>query len=214
MIRTTLDGSPTLLHPVLGDAYHSLRGAVGEARHVFLQAGLRTWLAANPAAECVRILEVGLGSGLNCLLTAREAEALGVAIEYCGIEFYPVERAVWQALSYCDDPLFGALHEAAWEQKVCLAPHFTLEKRRADLVMTQFDATFDLVYMDAFAPDTQPEMWTEEVFRKIFAAMAGGGILTTYCAKGSVKRALRTAGFAVERLPGALGKRHMLRATK
>lgn len=211
VIEPTADGSPTLRHPVFGDTYHSLRGAVGEARHVFIEAGLNAWIAANPSAGAVRILEVGFGSGLNCLLTARYSP---LEVHYTGIELYPLDEATWRALDYASDPLFASLHEAPWEAPTPVAPGFTLEKRRTDLVACNFGATFDIVYMDAFAPDTQPEMWTQAVFEKLHAATAPHAVLTTYCAKGEVKRAMRAAGFQVERLPGALGKRHMLRARK
>ena len=61
--------------------------------------------------------------------------------------------------------------------------------------------TYDLVYFDAFAPATQPEMWTADIFRRIFRILAPGGALVTYSARGTVKQALREAGFTVRRLP-------------
>ncbi len=207
-IELTGDGSQTLRHPLFGDAYHSLNGAVGESLHVFIGAGFR--YMAERCDHPVRVLEVGLGTGLNCLLTARE----GVAAHYTGLELYPPAEDVWSAMDYAADPFFTAIHRAKWGENVAVAPGFSLRKLLADLVSTQFDTTFDVVYMDAFAPDTQPEMWSEAVFLKLYAATAPGGVLVTYCAKGEVKRALRAAGYTVERLPGALGKRHMLRAIK
>ena len=74
---------------------------------------------------------------------------------------------------------------------------------------------FNLVYFDAFAPEKQPEMWSQELFNCLFVLLDEGGILTTYCAKGVVRRMLQTAGFTVERLPGPPGgKREILRARK
>jgi tRNA U34 5-methylaminomethyl-2-thiouridine-forming methyltransferase MnmC len=69
-----------------------------------------------------------------------------------------------------------------------------------------------VVYYDAFAPDKQPGVWSQEMFDKLFLSMSQGGVLTTYCAKGSVRRMMQQAGFTVERIPGASGKREMLRA--
>ncbi len=214
MIELTADGSQTLRHPIFGDAYHSLRGAVGESRHVFIEAGLEAWLASHPGVREVRILEAGFGSGLNAWLTARRARELNISITYCGIELYPVSEEVWMSLEYAADPLFRALHEVPWKEATRIAEGFVLEKRAKDLGITDFDATFDLIYMDAFAPDTQPELWTQAVFEKLFEATAPTGMLVTYCAKGDVKRALRAAGYEVQQLAGALGKRHMLRACK
>jgi tRNA U34 5-methylaminomethyl-2-thiouridine-forming methyltransferase MnmC len=69
-----------------------------------------------------------------------------------------------------------------------------------------------VVYFDAFAPEKQPEVWSPELFSRIFSSMNPGGILTTYCAKGSIRRMMQETGFTVERIPGASGKREMLRA--
>ena len=190
-IEPTEDGSPTLRHPVFGETYHSLHGAVAEARHVFIAGGLKRCPLPH-----VHILEAGFGSGLNAWLTLREAEESG------------------RTLRYADDPLFGALHRAPWGEPTEITPRFRLEKRAEDLVFARMDAIFDIIYFDAFAPDTQPELWTEGLFRKLFAQTAPGGALVTYSAKGTVKRALRAAGYEVTRLPGAPGKRHMVRAVR
>ena len=73
---------------------------------------------------------------------------------------------------------------------------------------------FDLVYFDAFGPRVQPELWDQAMFERMYEILSPGGILVTYCAKGSVRRAMIACGFEVERLPGPPGKREMLRARK
>jgi tRNA U34 5-methylaminomethyl-2-thiouridine-forming methyltransferase MnmC len=73
---------------------------------------------------------------------------------------------------------------------------------------------YDLVYFDAFAPTTQPELWTAAVMQRMHSALRPGGVLVTYCAKGEVRRAMQAAGFSVERLPGPPGKREMMRAIR
>lgn len=208
-IEPTEDGSPTLRHPVFGETYHSLHGAVAEARHVFIAGGLKRCPLPH-----VHILEAGFGSGLNAWLTLREAEESGRTVWYTAVEAYPVDIRTAEALRYADDPLFGALHRAPWGEPTEITPRFRLEKRAEDLVFARMDAIFDIIYFDAFAPDTQPELWTEGLFRKLFAQTAPGGALVTYSAKGTVKRALRAAGYEVTRLPGAPGKRHMVRAVR
>lgn len=58
-------------------------------------------------------------------------------------------------------------------------------------------------------------MWDAQLFEQLFVMLNEGGILTTYCAKGVIRRMLQAAGFIVERLPGPPGgKREILRGTK
>lgn len=208
-IKLTDDGSQTLLHPIIGEFYHSTRGAVGEAIHIFIENGLKATAKYNPA-----ILEVGFGSGLNAYLTMQEAERSGRTVEYTTIERYPIAMETVAQLAYADDPLFIAIHNVEWNVNVRITEHFSIKKIEADLDNTIFDTTFDLIYFDAFAPESQPEMWSSKVFAHLYARMNPGATLVTYSAKGVVKQTLREVGFEVRRLPGALGKRHMIRATK
>lgn len=209
LIEPTEDGSSTLRHPILGDAYHSVRGAVGESMHIFIREGFSFLKLPH-----VRILEVGFGSGLNAYLTAQAAVQQHRTVTYEALELYPVAPTVVSQLSYAQDPLFMQLHTAPWEESVRINELFTLKKIEASLVDYEFYTNFDLIYFDAFAPESQPELWSEAVFCKLKQSLSPqGGVLVTYSAKGSVKEALRRAGFEVKRLPGALGKRHMVRAT-
>ena len=208
------DGSYTLRHPVLGDSYHSTRGAVGESEHVFIQGGFN--FIEKPH---IRVFEMGFGSGLNALLTLKQAHETGKTVEYHAAELYPVAGQVVEKLNYLtpDDPLNDAylkMHRSPWGVPVEIDKRFRLTKLRKSLVEIEFDTIFDVIYFDAFAPDTQPELWTTAIFRTLYEHTAEGGILVTYSAKGTVKEALRSAGYEVKRLPGALGKRHMLRAMK
>lgn len=209
VIETTGDGSATLRSALHGDTYHSTHGAAAESRHVFIESGFNH-IPADPA----RILEVGFGAGLNAWLTLTEAAIQGRRVEYTAVELHPVPADIAAALGYTDEGRFMEMHRSPWGEAAEISEGFRLLKLASDLAVTEFSGIFDLVYFDAFAPDTQPELWTEAVFGRIYGAMAAGGTLVTYSAKGSVKRALRAAGFAVERLPGAPGKRHMLRAVK
>lgn len=215
-IRSCGDGSNTLIHPVLGDAYHSLQGAVGESMHIYIEAGFRS-LDRDP----LRILEVGFGSGLNALLTLREAMDTGRTVEYHTVELYPVAERVVRSLgydAYCSPEAYTGflrMHALPWDAApVAIDRSFTFHKINADLREVLLPAGIDLVYFDAFSPDTQPELWSRSVFERLYGAMNPGGVLVTYSAKGVVKQALRDAGFIVKRLPGALGKHHMLRAVR
>ena len=219
----TADGSSTYFVPELKETYHSTRGAVSESQHVFIDAGLKPIVAKqlenNGKDEknrqvAIRILEMGFGTGLNALLTLLYAEEHKIAVYYECLEKYPLTKEEVAVLNYPDKDKLAALHACAWEEPVQLTADFCLCKHRIDLLDYCPTQIFDLVYFDAFAPDVQPDLWSKDLFAKIHASLSLGGILVTYSAKGTVKSALRAAGFEVQRLPGAVGKRHMIRAVK
>ncbi len=213
-IQNTDDGSKTVYSEAYKETYHSVNGAITESMHVFINAGFRI-CKQNP----LHILEIGFGTGLNVFLTLIEAQKQGIPVEYQSIELFPLESAIFEHLGYAkslsfDESLFKAIHDAPWDSEVEISPRFQLHKIKADLLKFNFTDNYDLIYFDAFSPVTQPELWSEEIFGKLFEHMNEGGILTTYCAKGIVRRTLEKIGFKTERLPGPPGKREMLRATK
>ncbi len=213
----TGDGSHSLLRTDLQETYHSVHGAVRESSHVFMDHGLRVRAGQLPGQD-LSLLEIGLGTGLNTLLTAQEAQRLGIRVRYETWEKHPLPESIWRQLNHGDvlaDPvLFHALHEAAWDQPVALAPGIELFKRRKDLLQDEMESTYDLIYYDAFAPSRQPEMWTREILAKVTRALKPGGLWVTYCAKGQVKRDLAALGLTVETLPGPPRKKEMTRATR
>ena len=214
----TADGSLTIQIQDWDEQYHSKHGALAEARHVFIAAGLDHFYRHNPETVPIRVLEVGFGTGLNALLSLQYAQGLGFELEYEGVEGYPVAKEEWQRLNYgillSMQPEFQQLHSADWEQWSTLSPHFRIRKRQQFFDQIDDEERFDLVYYDAFGARVQPELWTEAMFEKMYTAIRPGGVLVTYAAKGSVRRAMQAAGFEVERLPGPPGKREMLRASK
>ncbi|MET0393467.1 MAG: tRNA (5-methylaminomethyl-2-thiouridine)(34)-methyltransferase MnmD [Chitinophagaceae bacterium] len=223
-IILTKDGSHSITVPGMNVTYHSVHGAIQESLHVFIEAGLKNtpWPGSG---QPVRILEMGLGTGLNVLLTLIEAEKREQPIHYTALELFPLTPDHLSALNYCEQlrredlqPLFNQLHHAPWEQETVISAYFTLLKTYSDLVafapVLTADTLYQLVYFDAFAPGAQPELWTTAIFSTLFALIAPGGLLVTYCSKGDVRRAMLSAGFAVEKIPGPPGKREMLRARK
>lgn len=215
-LALTEDGSPTLFAPTVGEHYHSTHGALQESLHIFIRLGLRHRCEAGVKPERpLRLFEVGLGTGLNTLLTATEAERLSVPIHYYSVERYPLTPEVYGQLAFAglDTSLLQAIHTAPWGEDVPLTPYFTLHKLQGDLTELRLPHTLDLIYFDAFSPESQPELWEEGIFQSLFDATEAGAVLTTYCAKGVVRRRLQAVGFFVERLPGPPGKREVLRAT-
>lgn len=215
IIKTTGDGSSSLFIESIGEQYHSQHGAVQESTHVFIEAGLMQ-IHKSP----IKILEMGLGTGLNCLLT-RQSQPKAVQVEYHSIEAYPLTPNEVSMLNYpghlnlTDDEtsFFYKIHQTNWDELTEIAPGFRLQKYKSTLADCRLPENFfDLVYFDAFSPNSQPDLWTTEVFRKIRRSSSAGSILVTYCAKGQVRRNLMEAGFNVERIPGPPGKREMMRA--
>ncbi|MDR1344159.1 MAG: tRNA (5-methylaminomethyl-2-thiouridine)(34)-methyltransferase MnmD [Tannerellaceae bacterium] len=214
-VQQTADGSHTLFVPEINEHYHSVNGAIQESLHVFINAGLRCLSKEN-----IRILEIGFGTGLNALLSLLEAERTDkLRIEYHTVELYPLPAELTSALNYAEQlcpgrkEWFDALHTAPWGEDVMITPNFILHKIKGDCNLCELPDSIDLVYFDAFAPDKQPEMWSQEIFDALYKRMAEGGILTTYCAKGAVRRMMIKAGYSVERIPGPPGKREMIRAS-
>jgi tRNA U34 5-methylaminomethyl-2-thiouridine-forming methyltransferase MnmC len=213
----TEDGSHTIYLPEMDEHYHSVHGAIQESKHIYIEQGL-----LQTTINKVSILEIGFGTGLNAYLTYCYAKNLNLSVNYFSLEKYPLTKDEYRQLNYPDTIfpefsfVFEQMHAAEWNSTVELSPEFTLQKVHADLLTFQFDSTprFDLVYYDAFAPGKQPEMWTDEILRKVAATVSKDGILVTYCAKGVVRRTFSDAGFQMERIPGPVGKKEILRGKK
>jgi len=219
-IIKTGDGSVTIHLSEWDEQYHSKHGAIQEARHVFIKMGLEYWVGLNKEQNPA-ILEIGFGTGLNAFITFLEAQKLQLKIDYTGVEAYPVSTSEIKALNYAEMlsaenqiKTFQRLHEIPWNKKVNISENFQLEKQQKRFEEIEDINQYNLVFFDAFGARVQPELWTEDIFTIMFAAMKNNSVLVTYSAKGSVRRAMQTAGFIVERLPGPPGKREMLRALK
>ena len=214
-LRKTSDGSYTLYSPSLDEHYHSVHGAVTESMHVFIGAGLN-----HCKKEEVRLLEIGLGTGLNAILTFIHAK--DKKIYYHAIEKYPPDNELIRQLDYSNflsldtnqSDVYFRLHDLSWNVEHKISPGFTFIKYKEDIKDIRLKDSFDVIYFDAFAPQVQPEMWENELFDKLYKHTNIGGVMVTYCAKGEVRRKMQKSGFAVERLQGPPGKREMLRAIK
>ncbi|MBR9914269.1 MAG: tRNA (5-methylaminomethyl-2-thiouridine)(34)-methyltransferase MnmD [Algicola sp.] len=220
-IITTADGSKTIQIEDWHEQYHSVHGAIQEANHVYIEQGLLFFMAENQPEQHreISILEIGFGTGLNALLTFLKITSLNQLINYVGVEAYPVSQEEWQKLNYVSElhlkpELFDSLHTCEWEQKNAISERFHLTKQQKLFKDISEANAFDVIYYDAFGARVQPELWTKANFEQMYNALRPNGVLTTYAAIGSVRRALLEIGFEVDRLQGPPGKRHMLRAIK
>lgn len=215
-IIITEDGSSTIHLPKWDEHYHSIHGAIQEAKHVFIKSGLSLFSDSE-----ISILEIGFGTGLNSFITFLEASKLKLTIDYVGVEAYPITSEEIKKLNYVSEleatkfsKVFTEMHQQEWETKNKISTSFSLTKRKQFFSEINDKNAFNLIYFDAFGAQVQPELWTEAIFKLMYVALKNEGVLVTYSAKGSVRRALQSVGFTVERLPGPPGKREMLRATK
>ncbi len=219
-LRKTKDGSHTLYRPDLNEAYHSIHGAVQESQHVFIENGLN-YILKKLQLQKINVYELGFGTGLNALLTLQLSICQNVLINYCTSEKYVINNKVIDKINF-EEYLypetigyFKQLHEQKPNKWNKIHSNFELFIDTNDIISAEIQSNhFHLVYFDAFAPNKQPELWTVEIFKKMYQALKENGVLVTYCAKGQVKRDLRSVGFEVETLPGPRGKREMIRATK
>lgn len=218
VIEKTADGSHTLFVPELDEHYHSVNGAIQESMHVFIDAGLR-----HSPKEEVYVFEVGFGTGLNAFLTLLDAQEKNRIIHYTSVEAYPLGSSIVEKLNYPEKfpkalhSYFSQLHNAEWNKEVQITDNFYLKKLHADFSQFDFSQIHylqDIIYFDAFAPDKQSDLWSQDIFNHLYSISAEHGVLVTYCAKGDVRRMMQQAGYTTERLPGPPGKREMLRATK
>ena len=219
-IITTSDGSTTIHFPELDEQYHSKHGAINESKHVFIKNGFDHILATKKFSE-LHILEIGFGTGLNAFITFLESLKRNQNINYVGVEAYPISEEEIRLLNYVEQlsavnyrAIFNALHETSWGIKQLLTASFSLTKRKQFFADIEDQDRYDIIYFDAFGARVQPELWGEDIFKKMHEALVYKGVMVTYAAKGSVRRAMQAVGFEVERLPGPPGKREMLRATK
>jgi tRNA U34 5-methylaminomethyl-2-thiouridine-forming methyltransferase MnmC len=235
-IIETADGSSTFYHEELDETYHSRHGALQEAKHVFIKMGLLPLLERRKE---ISILEIGFGTGLNAWLTACEAngykkeselesesvlereEEIKVKIRYVGVEAFPLSEQDLEAVNYAEltdheseKLLLKEIQRCKWEEEIRIHPQFSLTKRKLFFSEIADVDRFDLIYFDAFGPRVQPDLWTVDIFKKMYAALGMGGVLVTYSAKGDVRRAMLEVGFKVAKVPGPPGKREMLVAKK
>ncbi len=225
----TEDGSHSLFIEELNETYHSTHGAIQESKHIFIEAGLKNAISNfDPVASgtSLTIFEVGFGTGLNAFLTCLESSRLEIQVNYTAVEPFPLDLDLVKELNFASllatpqnpvselKALFEKIHTVEWNQQHRLSNYFNLHKLKSSVQDASLQNIFHVVYFDAFAPAVQPEMWTSEIFAKIYDALLVNGCLVTYCAKGSVKRTLKEIGFVLEPLKGPPGKREMIRAWK
>ena len=213
----TSDNSSSIYSSQYDALYHSKHGAIQESEHVFIAAGYKFFLEKKPQNN-IKILELGFGTGLNALLTARQCQNHNINVEYTALEAYPLSDITIALLNHGTElgsaSLFTEIHKSSWNNQVKIGSCFKLNKVKTLFEEYQTSEFFDIIYFDAFAPDIQEELWGLDIMKKMYSFSKKGSILVTYSAKGVVRRTMEEVGFEVERIPGPVGKREMIRATR
>jgi len=215
----TADGSHTIFNSEIGESYHSKHGAFQESIHVFLNNGLKHFLLTTPSSH-VAILEVGLGTGLNFLLSANYCLENKIKLDYIGIEAFPLNSTLISQTGYdayvspCIWQSYIENYSQSLLKKIALNNYCTLTTAQVSLFDFKSDQRFDIIYFDAFAAVHQPEMWSDTALQHASQFLNPGGIFVTYAITGNLKRSFKSFGFDIEKIPGALGKREMFRATR
>ena len=215
----TSDGSKTLFQEKVGEHYHSKHGAVVESKHVFLTAGLQYYVDRNQQDE-VSVLEVGFGTGLNFLIAADWCTQKALKFNYVGVETEPLPLTLLKQSGYnayvADRIWEGFLtgYQQALSEGSQLNDLVSYRVACNPILAYTASEKFDVVFFDAFAEIHQPEMWSMETLAHVADLLNPGGVFVTYAITGNLKRAMRSLGFAIEKVPGAPGKREMLRAVK
>lgn len=216
-IKLTADGSHTISIPETNMTYHSHHGAIAESMHVYIEAGLLPLIERSTSGP-INILEIGFGTGLNALLSLREAITYKKHIHYTAVELFPLAEEETAQINHGTclsmENEFLQVHASTWEKDIPLHEFFTLHKKKVSLLELEDVHLIDCIYFDAFAPTDQPELWTEAVFENLFQMLAPQGTLVTYCSKSVIRKTMEAAGFSIQKIPGPHGKRDMVRAKK
>lgn len=214
-IVNTEDNSQTIKNSIIDENYHSLFGAKNESQHVFIESGLN--YLKNKNLKSISIFEMGFGLGVNAWLSFMASkEDLSTKIKYFSVEKHPLKTNQLTEIAWMKEPIFKLLHDCPWNKEIAVSENFCLKKLEIDIknLTLQPEYKMDLIFFNAFSPEKQPELWSDKIFEKLYLALNTGGVLTTYCAKGIVKRTLQNVGFTVEKLAGPIGKREIIRAIK
>ena len=196
---TTEDGTSTLYIEELKEVYHSRKGALTESQFVYINEGLKYWSKESSNAIC-RVLEIGYGTGLVAFLTYLNSSKIKKKIDYTSLEAYPVSTRNLEELNYNQlfkekdsTQSFEEFSKLKWELKHQIAPNFSMIKK--EILFEKFKSRdmYDIIFYDAFGAHAQPEIWATELMKKCFDILNPGGVWVSYCAKGSVRRSLKTA---------------------
>lgn len=209
-IMATADGSYTLYNKEMDETYHSRNGAWSESQYVYIEMGIQDL----PFNE-VKVLEIGFGTGTNAILTYLYSNKFHFKVEYTTLEPFPLQWDLIKRmqfdnkLSSRDWSVFREMHQLEFEDKSQFGAYFHFNKYKQKIEDYESKETFDIIYLDAFAPSKQEDIWSLSNIKKMHDLLLPNGKLVSYCAQGQFKRNLKEVGFRIENPPGPHHKKEM-----
>lgn len=224
------------------DVYFSNDDAIAETQYVFIDGNRLTERFIHHAQKTMTIAETGFGSGLNFLVLCMVFQQFRQAypshplqyLHFISVEKYPLSlvdlTAIHQKIIVSNPELttLASQLQDRWvlvrQQLNCLftnqiklTVHFCDIQDYAVNLLSQHKLGYcsvDAWFFDGFAPQKNPDMWSADLFKKLFCVTASQGTFATFTAASEVRRNLITAGFSVQKRKGFARKREMLIGAK
>ena len=212
VLTHTADGTPTLYHPRYRQHFHSLAGAGSEAEKKFAEPSALPERLQKSASEKrpLRLLDIGFGLGGNSFAALAHSEKVsGCALEITALEF---DLRTLQAALNLYNPNskeFNILQELI-NNGFCRCGNSEIKLLLDDArntIRKLPEKSFDLLWLDAFSSDVNPELWSQHFFAECFRVMRNDGALLTYSSAPTVRGGLFKAGFTVGETPSFGRKR-------
>lgn len=198
------------------DIYFSPQDGLSESRAVFVEGigAPDVWRGKNEFTIC----ELGFGTGLNFLTTLEEWRANrkpGQILHYIATELYPLSKndigkaIYWSELNDLKASFLEQYPLRQFELEDG-AVKFTLQCGDSAEMLGKIESKIDAWYLDGFAPQKNPDMWSEAIFLQMARLSEPGAKMATFTAAGFVRRGLMAVGFDIHKRPGYGKKREML----
>ena len=211
------------------DIYYSPDDGISESEHVFIDGSdLVKRIVSLSAGETLTLVELGLGTGLNCLLTAQawlQHRPPGTRLRYIAIDAFPMRKPMLQTLNARWTSLSGLTETLIkrWpaplpgcHRRTEVFQDFSIDFWWEDAASALGDLAshgrrwVDIWYLDGFSPKTNAAMWSDTVFKAMQQLSRDDSVIASFTASGDIRRRLDNAGFSISKRPGFGRKRECI----
>lgn len=197
----TADGSVSLYSMDYHEGYRAKSvGAYTESLHKFY---LASGIGELVKRQDVRLLDICLGGGSNLAVTLDRLADIQtdykvhiVTVERQASLFDTIRQTsyLWPKRGY--DILRTLIDNGEWEN---IRLDIAIGDARG--ILDRLRWQFDVVYFDPFGKRKNPEMWTPEVFGKVYDLCSDGAKVTTYSSGKVIREDFVKAGFSYISVP-------------